>query len=106
LSYCRMAACGSPTAAALIHHLSSFPVRCVFPATWAELRQLDPVRVVLPVLRRRVRARPAGRARQRQDRAVVFGHLVTPGSSSPRRRRRSCRLRGWRSADPLPGRSG
>jgi len=88
-------------------HLPSFPMRRMFPAPRAELRQLDAVRIVLPVLRRRVRARPAGRARERQDRSVVFGHLpLTPGSWSPRRRPRSCRLRGWRSADPLRERSG
>src|SRR5207248_2248384 len=57
---------------------SRLAVRRVLPAPWAELRKLDPVGIVLPVLRRRVRARPAGRARQRDDRAVVFGHLCRP----------------------------
>src|SRR2546428_9339723 len=57
------------------YQLSSLPVGCVLPAAGAELRKLDPVRIVLPVLRRRVRARPAGRARERDDRSVVLWHL-------------------------------
>jgi len=57
-------------------HLTCFPMSCVSPATGTELRQLDSVRIVLPVLRRRVRTRPAGRARERQDRSVVFSHRL------------------------------
>src|SRR5437762_4577078 len=50
-------------------------MRRVSAAPGAELRYLDTVRIVLPVLRRRVRARPAGRARERDDRTVVLRHL-------------------------------
>src|SRR5439155_19106101 len=57
------------------YQLSSLPVGCVLPAAGAEPRRLDPVRIVLPVLRRRVPARPAGRARERDDRSVVLWHL-------------------------------
>src|SRR5438477_8319241 len=54
--------------------LSRLPVCGVLPATRAELRKLDPVGIVLAVLRRPVRARPAGRARKRDDRSVVLWH--------------------------------
>src|SRR5438094_8734419 len=50
-------------------------MRRVLTAPRAELRKLDPVWIVLPVLRRPVGARPAGRARERDDRSVVFRHL-------------------------------
>src|SRR5712691_575233 len=60
----------------------SLPVRGVLPAARAELRKLDPVGIVLPVLRRRIRARPAGRARERDDRSVVLRHRYAPCSIS------------------------
>src|SRR5437762_4228317 len=50
-------------------------MRRVLAAPRAELRHLETVRIVLPVLRRRVRARPAGLARERDDRAVVLWHI-------------------------------
>src|SRR5438874_11489636 len=50
-------------------------MRRVLAAPRAELRHLETVRVILPVLRRRVRARPAGLARERDDRAVVLWHI-------------------------------
>src|SRR5207247_10466616 len=50
-------------------------MRRVLTAPRAELRKLDPIGIVLPVLRRPVGARPAGRARERDDRSVVLGHL-------------------------------
>jgi len=64
------------------YQLSSLPVCCVLPATRAELRKLDPVGIVLSVLRSRIRARPAGRARQRDDRSVVLRHRYAPCSIS------------------------
>jgi len=60
------------------YQLSSLPVRRVLAAPRTELRQLEPVRIVLPVLGRRVRARPAGRARESDDRSVVLWHLSRP----------------------------
>src|SRR5438034_9098879 len=62
----------------LIEHrqLSRLPVWRVLPAPRAELRKLDPVGIVLAVLRRPVCARPAGRARQRDDRSVVLVHYA------------------------------
>src|SRR2546430_2030973 len=57
---------------------SRLTVRRVLTASWAELRKLDPVGIVLPVLRRRIRARPAGRARGGGDRSGVFWPLRRP----------------------------
>src|SRR5438128_3976817 len=51
---------------------SRLAVRGVFAAPRAELRELEPVGIVLPVLRRPVGARPAGRARERDDRSIVL----------------------------------
>src|SRR5207248_218897 len=55
--------------------LTSLPMLRVLAAPRAEFRHLEAVRIVLPVLRRRVRARPAGLARERDDRAVVLWHI-------------------------------
>src|SRR6266850_7519934 len=56
--------------------LSRLPMRCMTTAARAELRELDAIRIVLPVLLGAVGARPAGRAGQRDDRAVVLCHLL------------------------------
>src|SRR2546428_6099198 len=52
----------------------SFSVRRVLAATRTELGELEPVRVVLPVLRRRVGPRAARRAGERDDRPVDLRH--------------------------------
>src|SRR5437773_6997677 len=71
LSYCRT----TRDAGVSRLQLSGLPMRRVLAAPRTELRQLETVGVVLPVLRRRVRPRPAGRAREGDDRAVVLRHL-------------------------------
>src|SRR5206468_10931031 len=62
---------------------SSLPVCCVLAASRTELGKLDPVRIVLPVLRRRIRARPAGRARERDDRSIVLRHYASTFVTTP-----------------------
>src|SRR4051812_19650681 len=56
------------------HQLSSLTVRRVLPAARAELRHLESIGIVLAILRRRIGARPAGRARKRDDRSIVLRH--------------------------------
>src|SRR5919201_1916285 len=71
LSYCRS------RFFSFLFSLSRFLVWRVLPAPRAELRDLQTVRIVLAVLRRRVCALAAIRACERDDRSSVFRHLCS-----------------------------
>src|SRR5919201_4820354 len=71
LSYCRS------RFFSFLFSLSRFLVWRVLPAPRAELRDLQTVRIVLAVLRRRVCALAAIRACERDDRSSVFRHVCS-----------------------------